>query len=221
MMPHEVRAESVASILKKADEVRNPSDSYLMTVDVKSTDAADSFTFEVSLKGNTKTLIETLKPAASAGKKYLMLDEEMWAFTPKMSKPARVSLNERLTGMTANGDISRMRWSGDYDGTIEKSDGKSWQLLLKATRKDLTYEKLRVWIAHDTYRPTKAEFLTPRGTLLKTATYGGYKELAGKQRPTEIVITSAGDGTKSSTISVVSMKNKTFPASVFSQSALK
>ena len=57
---------------------------------------------------------------------------------------------------------------------------------LTAQKKDLTYDRLRVWVEKSNYHPLRAEFLTEAGKPLKTAQYSGYKNIAGKVRPTEI-----------------------------------
>jgi outer membrane lipoprotein-sorting protein len=207
-------------ILKKADDVRNPAESYIMTVTVSNADDASS-TFEVMISGNNKTLINTISPPINAGKKYLMLDEDMWAFAPDAGRPVRVSLSQRLSGQTANGDIGRMRWSGDYAPTLESEDKETWTLFLTAKKKNLTYDKLRVWIRKKNYFPVKAEFLTIQGKPLKFATYQDYKNLAKKTRPTTIVIQDAKIKTDVSTIHIKKMVPRQFPASVFSQNNLK
>src|SRR4051812_12418437 len=67
-------------ILAKADDVRNPSESYNMKVSVQSgKQDGDRSEFDVSIQGNQKTLIKTLAPTRDRGRNLLMLQEEMWA----------------------------------------------------------------------------------------------------------------------------------------------
>jgi outer membrane lipoprotein-sorting protein len=208
-------------LLKKVDAIRNPAESYLMKVEVENSDSPrDHGVFEVSISGKSKTLINTLAPPDSAGKKYLMLDEDMWAFTPNIGRPVRISLNQRLTGQTANGDISRMSWSGDYEPKLEKDEPNAWILFLKAKKKNLTYEKIRVWINKKNNFPIKAEFLSLQGKPLKLAVYKTFGKIAGKIRPIEVVIRDAKVKTDYSIIHIKSMTPKSFSASVFNQNSL-
>ncbi|NBU20906.1 outer membrane lipoprotein-sorting protein, partial [bacterium] len=127
---------SVDDILQKADEVRNPSQSYSMKVRVLRGEAKEfTSSFEVFIQGNQKTLIRTLEPNRDRGRNLLMLGEEMWAFIPNLNRSVRVSLSQKLTGEAANGDLSRMRWSGDYSAVIEKQGAEQWTLLLTARKK--------------------------------------------------------------------------------------
>ena len=94
-------------------------------------------------------------------------------------------------------------------------------LFLTAKKKGLTYDKLRIWIAKKSFFPVKAEFLTLSGKPLKTAAYEGYKNLAGRVRPGTIRIQDSIRTQDTSVIEIEEMSVKKFPASLFSQNALK
>jgi outer membrane lipoprotein-sorting protein len=207
-------------ILRRSDEIRNPSESYVMKVKVTSSDA-DPAVYDVSLSGNSRTLVKTLEPARDKGRNLLMLDEQMWAYIPNLKRAVRVPMRQKLTGQAANGDISRMRWSGDYDATIEKEDAQAWVLHLHARKKGLTYDQLRVWIHKADFHPLKAEYLTLQGKPLKLATFTGYRMLAGKVRPTLIRIQDALRPSERSTIQIEEMTVKHVPLSLFQQSNLQ
>jgi hypothetical protein len=189
------RTPDADTILRKADEVRNPSESFSMMVDVESQND-DPARFEVMMQGKSKTL-------------------------PNLKRSVRVSLNQKLTGQAANGDISRMRWHGDYDASIVKESPEQWLLDLQANKKGLTYERIQIWVAKEGFRPVKAEYQTKQGKTLKVANFGGYKSILGAQRPTRILIRDANDESKSSTLVIREMKSEDFPNSLFNQNSLK
>jgi outer membrane lipoprotein-sorting protein len=214
------------SILKQVDGIRNPSESYLMKVQVKDLSGSDSSSgddpsvYEVSIQSNRKTLIKTLAPPRDRGRNLLMLDQDMWAYIPNLKRAVRVSLSQKLTGQAANGDISRMRWSGDYTAKIQDETPTQWTLFLTAQKKDLTYDQLRVWVQKKTYRPLRAEFLTAAGKTLKTATYGAYKPIVGKTRPTQMIIQDAVREKDRSEIDILDMQVRNIPSSLFNQNNL-
>ncbi len=211
-------AESPETILKNADDIRNPDQSFVMTVEVKSTHSGDTeeHLFEVSLKGNDKTLVRTLAPKRDVGRDMLMIDENMWAYVPNLKRAVRVGLNQKLTGEAANGDISRMRWAEDYKGAIEKEDKTAWTLMLEAKKKGLTYEKIRAVVEKKTFKPLTAEYLTADGKILKRATFKDYKPMAGKSRPSLLVIADAVRSDQKSDVRIKDMKVKSFPDTLFS-----
>lgn len=208
---------TAAEILKHADDVRNPAESYFLRVQVVSSDNPDDPSeFEVSLLGDTKTLIRTIKPRRDRGRNMLMRDTQMWAYIPNLKRAVRVSLSQRLVGQAANGDISRMRWAGDYTATIESQNDKHWTLFLTGNKRGLTYAKIRVVVEKGTFHPLYAEYLTVNGRPLKKAQFTEYKELCGRMRPTEIRIQDAVRETDKSAIKIVAMEVRQFPASLFS-----
>lgn len=209
------------SILLKVDEIRNPSADYEMRVLVKSGDNfQDEKSFSVFLSGNHKTLIKTIEPARDHGRNLLMLNEEMWAYVPNLKRTIRVGLSQRLSGQTANGDISRMRWSGDYSPTVESQNQFEWILLLKAKKKGLTYDQIRVWVEKKSYRPLRSLFLTVSGLPLKKATYRQYRTLVGRERPSQIEIQDATKSSDKSLIVIEKMNVRSFPEATFRQSSL-
>jgi hypothetical protein len=151
----------------------------------------------------------------------LMLDENMWVYIPNLKRAVRISLAQKLTGQAANGDISRMRWSGDYAAKIVSETGKRWRLHLKATKKGLTYDQLYVEVQKKNFHPIKAEYLTLTGKVLKTATFEKYKKLLGKVRPSEIKIEDQTSSNSITYIRIKKMMNKKFRSSLFNRRNLK
>lgn len=203
---------SANALVKKADEIRNPSDSYEMNIEVETEDGTSIF--QVYLKGKDKTLILTKAPARDKGRNMLMLDRDFHAYVPNLKRSMRLSLMQKLSGQVSNGDIARTRWHGDYEAKIEKKSAKEIQLLLKAQKKNLTYSWIRLWVENKTSRPLRADYLGTNGkTLLKKAFFEDYKNIAGAYRPTSIRILDPGN--KKSYIRVKSMESQKFEDSFF------
>lgn len=214
-------SENPDDILRKADDIRCPAEDFVMNVSILDKKENKESKLEVFTKGQTKTLIKTLAPARDKGRNLLMLDESMWAWVPNLNRSVRVSLNQRLMGEAANGDISRMRWAGDYDVKIKSQDNTKWILDLVAKKKGLTYEKIQAHIEKSSYRPIKAFYLSLAGKPLKVAVFKEYKNLAGVERPSQIHIRDAKVRDKLTVIQIESIEKKSLPEAMFSQESLK
>jgi len=212
-------APTPVEILQKADEVRNPSASFTMVVTVKDKDGSFS-KFEVKTKGKDRTLVKTLEAAHSKSNALLMVEQDMWAYIPNLKRAVRVSLQQKLTGQAANGDIARMRLAGDYEAVVEKEDKDLWQLFLTANKKGLTYDKIRLWVGKDGFKPRKAEYLTMAGEPLKTADFEEYSAMAGADRPKIIRIKDAKRPEDFSILEILSLQNADFPEAIFQASNL-
>lgn len=213
--------ESADEIMKRADAVRCPSESFFMEVEVTSKGQDDQVKLEVFTKGRDKTRINTVAPARDKGRNMVMIGEDMWAYVPNLKRAVRVALNQKLTGQAANGDVSRMRWWGDYTAKLESEDSKSWTLALSARRKGLTYDKMRVWVEKNSFRPLRAEYLTPAGKLLKKSQFREYRNIAGALRPTEIHIQDANNAEDASVIRILKLESKNSSDAIFNHNALK
>jgi outer membrane lipoprotein-sorting protein len=186
---------SPETILNQADDVRSPQSDYTVEVTVTSLKPGKEpkiAKYEVLIKGKTKTLIKTFAPAVDRGTSMLMIDFDFWVFLPSVSKPLRISLQQRLIGEAANGDIARVNFSDDYSPTLLKSEnieGLDYYVLeLLARDGRVTYNRIVLWVQKENCHPFKAEFYAVSGRLLKTASYEDYRPMAGKLRPARLVL---------------------------------
>lgn len=182
-------------ILQLADEIRSPQKDYRVTARIisqKPNKPDKTAVYEIFMKGQDKTIIKTLKPDMDRGTSLLMLRYDLWVFLQNISKPLRISLQQRLFGEAANGDIARANFSGDYNPElkgIEKIKGHEFFLLdLTAKNEKVTYHRVKLWVMKDTYYPLKGEFYAISGKLLKRCYYTKYKKILGKMRPTRLVL---------------------------------
>jgi outer membrane lipoprotein-sorting protein len=206
------------ALLKKADSFRNPSESYEMTIKVKTPDTET--TFDVYLKGTSKTLIVTKEPARDRGRNMLMLDRDFYSYVPNLKRSVRLSLAQKFSGQVANGDIARTRWFGDYKPTIEKQNPKETILLLDGVKNNLTYQKIRLWVDSATAKPLHAEYLNLDGrTILKRAWFENYRNMAGGIRPTLMRIEDTNH--QSSTLSILSMEPKGIDDGIFTETNME
>jgi outer membrane lipoprotein-sorting protein len=185
-------------ILRKADEARFPQRDYEVNVTVTSSTPGrepEVRRYQILSKGNDRTLVMTTAPAVDRGQTLLMRERDLWLYMPGVSQPIRLPLSQRATGQVANGDLARANFAGDYDATIarvEEVGGEpSWVLELTAAQRGLTYPRLLYWVDQRTYRPSRAEFYSLSGRLLKRCRYEKYVEAGGSRRPSLVIMEDA------------------------------
>jgi hypothetical protein len=137
----------------------------------------------------------------------------------------RLSLSQRLTGQVANGDLARANFTGDYTPRLlrtEKIDGEDHLVLeLNAVDRGVTYHKVIYWVRKSDYQPFKAEFYSLSERLLKTCRYENYKQLAGRSRPTRLVMEDALKSGERSVLEYQEMHVRKLPDKLFSKDYLK
>ena len=216
------------SILEKADEIRFPAEGFQVDVFITSSapnQDTEKRTYRVLSKGNENTVVMILEPASERGQLMLMKERDLWVFMPDVSQPIRLGLAQRLTGEVANGDLARANFSGDYTPTIlrtEKVNGEDYFVLeLLAVDRSVTYHRVLLWVNKENSRPLKAEFYALSNRLMKTCLYQNYSEMAGKRRPTRLILEDALRPGEQSIMEYANMKLRNLPDKVFSKDYLK
>ena len=189
---------AAADIVRRADAVRFPEDSFQVLVKVESVSAGKPLeprVYRIFSKGNENTIVQTLEPAIERGQNMLMRGRDLWIFLPSVSQPVRLSLSQRLTGQVANGDLARANFTGDYTATLTGSEtiaGAGYHVLeLTAAQRGVTYPKVIYRVRKSDYRPYDAQFFSVSGRLLKTCTWEEFGKLGDRVRPTKLVMTDA------------------------------
>lgn len=221
-------APPATEILKKADDVRNPRLDYRIWVKITSYmphAVPKESKIEVYVKGKNKTITRTHTPKLDRGQVMLNVMHNLWIFLSAVAKPIRISLQERLMGEIANGDIARMNFSADYNPILqgrEKIKGKAYYVLkLKAKSEDVTYGTVLLWVETGTFRPFKAKFYAFSGRLLKICTYENYGPLGGRSRPRRLVFTDAVKKDHYSTIEYDKVEIGALPDKYFTKNYMK
>lgn len=222
-------ADAVAQeILRTADQIRFPSEAFQVDISIVSKRADQSTEarkYQVLSKGNDKTVVIVTEPAAERGQTMLMSGRDLWVFLPNVSQPVRLSLAQRLTGQVANGDLARANFSGDYHPKLlrtETIDGESYHVLeLTAVDRGVTYQRVMYWVKQKNAYPHKAEFYSLSNRLLKTCRYENFQTMAGKVRPTRLIMEDALRAGELSVLEYNEMKLRDLPDKMFTKDYLK
>ena len=216
------------ALVQTADAIRFPRESFETEITVtnfSSDTPGDVRKYRVMSRGNENTIVLTESPASERGQALLMRGRDLWIFMPSVSQPVRLSLSQRLTGQVANGDLARANFAGDYNATLSGTaqvDGEAAYILeLAAADRGVTYAKVRYWVAVADDRPIKAEFYAVSGRLLKTSRYENFRELAGRLRPTRLVLEDALKAGEYSVLEYESMTLRDFPERMFTREYLR
>src|SRR2546425_1135330 len=216
------------AILEKADQVRFPREGFEVSVVINTTGvegATESRKYRVLSKGNDNTIVMVTEPASERGQVLLMRGRDLWIFLPAVSQPVRLSLAQRLTGQVANGDLARANFAGDYDVKLLRTEiigGEPHYVLeLTAVDRGVTYHRVLYWVRQANNWPYKAEFYALSDRLLKTCLYEDFKTMAGRMRPTRLVMQDALRKGEQSVLDYTDMRFRDLPDKVFSKDYLK
>jgi outer membrane lipoprotein-sorting protein len=220
--------EAARKLVARADEIRFPRESFQTDITItnySNGQAGDERKYQILSRGNEDTIVLSVEPASERGQALLMRGRDLWVFMPSVSQPVRLSLAQRLTGQVANGDLARANLAGDYHPAMigtESVDGVPAHVLdLTAVDRSVTYAKVKYWVAQKDARPIQAEFYALSGRLLKTCRYEEFRELAGRTRPTRLVMEDALKKGDKSVLVYESMKLRDLPERMFTREYLR
>lgn len=225
----EVTEEAYArSIVEKADQVRFPAEGFQVDIVINTLQVekqAEARKYRILSKGNENTVVMVTEPAAERGQIILMKGRDLWVFMPEVSQPVRISLAQRLTGQVANGDLARANFAGDYNPKVlrnETINGENYVVMeLTAVDRSVTYQKVVYWVNQKNAWPLKAEFYSLSNRLLKKCSYENFRTLAGKVRPTRLVMEDALRSGETSVLEYSEMKLRDLPDKIFTKDYLK
>jgi outer membrane lipoprotein-sorting protein len=222
-----VDAEAQA-IVVKTDQIRFPAEGFQVDVGIVTTQAdksSETRKYRVLSKGNESSVVMVTEPASERGQIMLMKGRDLWVFMPEVSQPIRLSLAQRLTGQVANGDLARANFAGDYFPKITGSEtigGENYHVLeLKAVDRSVTYQRVMYWVNKKNFWPLKAEFFSLSNRMLKRCRYENFQTMAGKTRPTRLVMEDALREGEQSVLEYQTMKLRDLPDKIFTKDYLK
>lgn len=212
-------------IVKKADLKRGLGNvSHSFNVSITNQDDKREV-FQVDFRDiNTSMTLQT-QPERNRGRKLLMKDYDIWLYTPNIKKPLRISLEQKLTGEVANGDIARTNYSEDYDATILSIEKKGklevYKLELKAKNKKVTYGRIEYIVAKSDFTPLSATFYALSGKALKSAEFSDFKQIQGMERSTKMTIRDYLQKDKFSILIFSDHKLQKYDSSMFNKDRLE
>lgn len=228
VLPAQADDSYARSIVEKADKVRFPSEGFQVDISIntqQSEKQVEARKYRVLSKGNENTVIMVTEPASERGQIILMKGRDLWVFMPEVSQPVRIALAQRLTGQVANGDLARANFAGDYNPKVLRSEtinGETYLVLeLTAVDRGVTYQRVVYWVNQKNAWPLKAEFYSLSNRLLKKCSYENFQTLAGKVRPTRLVMEDALRGGERSVLEYSEMKLRDLPDKIFTKDYLK
>jgi len=227
-----VQAEerTVKDILQHADRARGNLEGIIWNISITTNEEGKAETrgLLVKVKGDN-TLARYTSPPAYNDRMVLMVDRNMWFIRSGLKKPVSISPRQKLMGDAANGDIASTNYAADYAGVLtgeEPVRGEACYVLdLKAAGKNVTYDRIRYWVAKERLVGVKAEFFTLSGKLFKTAEFRYDNRVRIRDNEeipfvSELVIRDAIQQDKVTTLTYSHIKFQQIPDSTFNLNVL-
>lgn len=209
-------------LLLKVDRNLNPEsyESYKKLINIEPNGRKKEFILFTVKKGKDKVAALFISPASEKGRSTLRMDENMWLYIPNIGKPVRItSLQSVVGGIFNNADILRLDYAEEY--FVKSSEEKEGVIILnlKAKKKSVAYDQLKMWVDKKKSLPIKIECMTQTSMLIKTIHYKQIKNFGkGIVRPSVIETDSPLHKGYKSVMIFAGLKSRKFKDEIFSLS---
>jgi outer membrane lipoprotein-sorting protein len=174
---------------------------------------------------------EYLAPPRDKGTKMLKLGDQLWTYSPETDRTILIS-GHMLRQSVMGSDMSYEDMMEDpylqhmYDGEIVGSEtvaGRpAWVLELKAKKKEVAYDKRRIWVDRERFIIVREELYAKSGKLLKQVAVREMMRVEGRWVPKTATykdVLKEGDGTEMTIESIAF--NENIPDYIFSKASLR
>jgi len=151
---------------------------------------------DLFIQGTDKSLC-VFREGKQKGRKILTVGDRVWLIVPGASRAVPVSKTQRLMGSASFGDIAKLRFADEYDGTLRT--GETGVVLdLKAKKKGSAYPTAVLWIDPASGRAERLRLFLASGKPAKEVAFTEYGD-KGRLHAMEIrdLLAAAGDNVTS------------------------
>jgi outer membrane lipoprotein-sorting protein len=227
-------AADATEIIKKSEEaVRGNSQIALIEIIIKTrrwTRALELKSWENRLE--KKSFSEITAPEKDAGNRFLLIDQEMRQYVPKLKKDIKISSSMMLqswmgSDFTNDDIIKESSITKDYFHTLDGDETVNGEQCYKVILKPkpdaaVVWGKIVYYARKSDYLPVREEFYNEHGIMKKFMTCGEFRMMHDRVIPATYKMQTVGKEDRYTQMNIRSVRfNETIPASVFTLQNLK
>jgi outer membrane lipoprotein-sorting protein len=179
-----------------------------------------------------KSFAEIYSPVKDAGNRFLLLDQTMFHYIPKLQKVVRISPSMMLqswmgSDFTNDDIVKESSILQDYThtliGKVKAKNYTCYKVELKPKPDaPVVWGKIIYFARVNDYLPVREEFYNERGVLKKVMTFGGYKKMHDRVIPTAMKMETVNKPDQYTLMKTISVKfNVPISGNIFTVQNLK
>jgi outer membrane lipoprotein-sorting protein len=186
-------------------------------------------------QGRARAIIVFQNPATVRGTRFLTMDNasgtsDQWIFLPALGKARRIAASEGSGNFMGTDfsydDMSSMSRDAALDThTILKEETLEGALcyVIQSLPKDGDYQYAKTisWIDKANHRVYRSELYDKRGTLAKVMELSGYRDVQGRDTPTQTKVSTVAAGTSTTVYLDIVKYDDPVPEGVFTTAYLE
>jgi outer membrane lipoprotein-sorting protein len=206
-------------LLEKIDTVRAPrmSESLIKMRNYLSDNREITYKLRVVTERKKATYLEILEPAREAGRKFLLIENDIWMYTPEVGKSIRLSARDKFLGSEfSNSDLMESSYEKNFKASSIDSAGNYYLFEIEGKSREAPYKRITMKVRKSNFIPSELQYYTMSGRLFREMTMDSIKTFEGQPYATYLKMSNVLSATSYTEVKILSLKSLSkIPPSLF------
>ncbi len=206
-------------LLEKVDTVRAPkrSESLIQMRNYLSEDREITYKLRVVTERKKATYLEILEPAREAGRKFLLIENDIWMYTPEVGKSIRLSARDKFLGSEfSNSDLMESSYEKNFKASFIDSVRNYYLLEIEGKSREAPYKRITMKVRKSNFIPSELQYYTMSGRLFREMSMDSIKIFEGQPYATYLKMSNVLSAKSYTEVKILSFKSLSkIPPSLF------
>ena len=169
-------------LLNKVDTVRAPrmSESLIQMRNHLSDDREITYKMRVITERKKATHLEILSPSREAGRKFLLIKNDIWMYAPEVGKSLRLSARDKFLGSEfSNSDLMESSYEKNFEASSIDSVEDYYILEIEGKSREAPYKRITMKVRKSNFIPAHIQYYTMSGRLFREMSLDSIKIIEG------------------------------------------
>ncbi len=206
-------------LLDKVDTVRAPkrSESLIQMRNYLSEDREITYKMRAITERKKATYLEILEPSREAGRKFLLIGNDIWMYAPEVGKPLRLSARDKFLGSEfSNSDLMESSYEKNFEGAAIDSAENYYILEIEGKSREAPYKRITMKVRRSNFIPSHLKYYTLSGRLFREMSMDSIKIFEGEPYPTYMKMSNVLNPDSYTEVKLLSLRSlKNISSSLF------
>ena len=169
-------------LLDKVDTVRAPqiSETLIQMRNYLSEDREITYKMRAITERKKATYLEILEPSREVGRKFLLIENDIWLYAPEVGKSIRLSARDKFLGSEfSNSDLMESSYEKNFQAASIDSLEDYYLLELQGKSREAPYKRITMKVRKSNFIPAELQYYTMSGRLFREMSLDSIKIIEG------------------------------------------
>ena len=197
-------------LLDKVDTVRAPSmsESLIQMRNYLSEDREITYKMRAITERKKATYLEILEPSREAGRKFLLIKNDIWMYAPEVGKSIRLSARDKFLGSEfSNSDLMESSYEKNFQASSIDSLEDYYILEIEGKSREAPYKRITMKVRKSNFIPAELQYYTMSGRLFREMSLDSIKIIEGDPYATYMKMSNVLNPDSYTEVKILSLKS--------------